>query len=305
VANVLLLEGELIVDDLSCVHCGYNLRGLTRDHICPECGTSIARSIYGNQLRYCDPQWLETLRFGTALTLWNILITILLYMGAVIMASAGAPAAITTLVTLIAQGLGVWAAFLITTPEPRVALQENPITLRKVVRVCAVIGLSGQMLSQFGTLGSADLAIVLGAVGGVLSLAVVAQNFCELVYFRRFARRVPDARLEKSTSIVLWGLPTAWGILMLGAVIVAVAGIGAVGAVGAGIPAPGASGGSGASGIPVALVAGGGVMTCVGIAGAGVFGLWYIRLLSRYRIAFKQAVMHARQFTGQTPPAAG
>ena len=26
-------------EDVCCVHCGYNLRGLTKRHRCPECGT--------------------------------------------------------------------------------------------------------------------------------------------------------------------------------------------------------------------------------------------------------------------------
>ena len=34
-------EQKLIDFDLPCTGCGYNLRGLPRDHACPECGLRI------------------------------------------------------------------------------------------------------------------------------------------------------------------------------------------------------------------------------------------------------------------------
>jgi len=37
-------KNDAIDFDLPCVHCGYNLRGLTVAHNRPECGTPAARS---------------------------------------------------------------------------------------------------------------------------------------------------------------------------------------------------------------------------------------------------------------------
>jgi len=34
-------ESYPIVDDYGCTHCNYNLRGLTLDHNCPECGNPV------------------------------------------------------------------------------------------------------------------------------------------------------------------------------------------------------------------------------------------------------------------------
>ena len=32
--------GNFITEDLACKHCGHNLRTLSRDAVCPECGSA-------------------------------------------------------------------------------------------------------------------------------------------------------------------------------------------------------------------------------------------------------------------------
>ena len=49
-------DGRILEDDLACLACGYNLRGLLPDGACPECGTAVGRSTHGNLLRFCDPR---------------------------------------------------------------------------------------------------------------------------------------------------------------------------------------------------------------------------------------------------------
>ena len=65
---------KTITEDFFCTRCGYNLRGLTLDRLCPECAAPVARSIHGRLLKYADPDWMDRLRFGTVLMLWNLLI---------------------------------------------------------------------------------------------------------------------------------------------------------------------------------------------------------------------------------------
>lgn len=113
----------------------------------------------------------------------------------------------------------------------------------------------------------------------------------ELVYYRRFARRVPDPKLEKSTTSVLWGLPIASALVVLGGTIIGVSAL--LAGRGAG---PAASAPMEPSG---AALAGGTALVCAGLVATLVLGLWYIRLLIAYRKAFLQAREYAAQLDAE------
>ena len=305
-----------ISKDLSCSHCGYNLRGLTTDKLCPECGTPIARSIHGNLLRFADPGWLKKLRLGTNLQLWNILIMLVLSacVGGLTGFGGGLPSAVALMLQLIGSGLGLAATFLITTQEPRIALQEDTVTLRKLIRYCAVSGVVGEVLSE----GPTGLALPLAGwiAAGALALAGVVAEFGELLYYRRFARRIPNEKLARSTSVVLWGLPASILLMLVSGVAFAIwvqPAIGGAGlAMGTGLnapiqvtvvtTAPPASGPPASAGAPAPTVpapvtvpqgpgfyAGMGFI-CLGGLGIAIFGIWYVVLLFRYSGAFKRAL---------------
>jgi hypothetical protein len=63
--------------DVPCAGCGYNLRTLPRDGVCPECGKSIAQSWYAysirradlGQLRESGLPWLRAMREGVTIAL--------------------------------------------------------------------------------------------------------------------------------------------------------------------------------------------------------------------------------------------
>ncbi len=104
-----------IAVDILCVHCGYNLRGLTSDGRCPECGGAIVDSMRGELLRFADIEWLTRLRLGAALKLWAIGLAILLSIGGGAIAIAtGSPDAvwiITVVTTFVSAALGLWGTW--------------------------------------------------------------------------------------------------------------------------------------------------------------------------------------------------
>jgi ribosomal protein S27AE len=57
-------EAGVIIADTTCRRCGYNLRGLSRDGRCPECGTPIGLSTHGDLLRSSGPELGDSDRSG-------------------------------------------------------------------------------------------------------------------------------------------------------------------------------------------------------------------------------------------------
>lgn len=66
------IETKQVDGDILCVSCAYNLRGLAEDGKCPECSTTILRSIQKDALHFSCPQWLVRVHFGVSLAGFGI-----------------------------------------------------------------------------------------------------------------------------------------------------------------------------------------------------------------------------------------
>ena len=256
-----------IETDRPCARCGYNLRGLKPDGHCPECGSSIEQSLQGNFLRFADPVWLDKLRFGTTLMIWNIIIMVIALVGVSVLTGVlGLPPILVVILSLIASGIGVAAAILVTSPEPTVIPSADPVTLRKVVRSAAVLSFLGDVVKL--TSAFAGLGIAFEIVGGVLSLAGVVYGFGLLAYFRRLALRVPDEGLAKSTRALMWGMVICTVMAIVLIVIAAALSAGA----------------------------GGGMMavSCVAAVAVLVLFIWYIVIVVKCNRRFAEAARFAR-----------
>jgi hypothetical protein len=281
----------VIEADTLCRRCGYNLRGLAPTGLCPECGTAIALSLVGNLLKQADPDWVERLRFGTALKLWNIALGIFVGLAAGMIVMAGLPRPLLTIIGIAGGAFGLWATFLITSQEPRIALQEDPITLRKALRACAAAAFVGGVISNVTITGS--WAVVAKVVGAILGLVGMFVAWGELLYFRRFAHRIPDLKLAKSTTLLMWIGPIAGGVVIAFGLLLALT---------MGVASPAGTTGPPGSGTGVAL--GGGV--CFFAAFVLYLVLWYVRLLTNYRKAFQSAASQSRAsvLPSPSPPTA-
>lgn len=310
-----------VADDLACVHCGYNLRGLAYDHRCPECAKPVAGSLRGDVLKHADPDWLAKVRFGCGLKLWNIVFGILAGIAGVALVAVGFPVVILQVLGIAGMALGLWASFAITTQEPRIALQEDPLTWRRTIRVCAAAAFLGNAIPDDAVRTAGFIAVI---VVVVMKFSGIVSLFGELVYFRRFAERVPDPKLARSTKIVQWGATITFGLALSVGILMAVLvpGIRGAGKVkmtttsggvsttvttattatpSASAPTPAPTGAPASAPSGIAAVTTLWMFPCVfGLAGL-VFGIWYLLLLMRYRRIFAKAADEARSLaTGAT-----
>src|SRR5688572_8897843 len=101
----------VVISDVPCRKCSYNLRGLRLDGRCPECGRAVGLSVQGDLLRFSDPTWLRTLQRGVKLIIWGILVIVAgAIVGAVLAATMGAniPILLLPLIGNVLYLIGVW-----------------------------------------------------------------------------------------------------------------------------------------------------------------------------------------------------
>ncbi len=260
--------GGVIGGDLSCLTCGYNLRGLARDGRCPECANPIERSARGDLLACADPQWLRRLGVGVQLMLWFIgmsagLGTIGL---PIALSEDGLSPLISVPAVFLLSLLFIASAFCISTPEPRTVGQNHVITMRGLVRACALFILIGSVLN-LASLAAPPRAILVG-MPMILRLAALPAIIGVVVLLTRCAQRVPDPRLTRSSRIVMWLLVGAFALFTSFAF--------------AAVLAPNRP-------VPDSVAALFALLGCSGLLLAGVAGIGCVLLLRDYDRAFRNA----------------
>ncbi len=295
---------QLIEQDMDCMSCGYNLRGLRLGGRCPECGAAISRSSFGNLLKYSDPDWVDQLRLGVLLMLWNILVGFVIGLASGLLRSLGFSAGWSVTLSLIPSGLTLWSMLLITAQEPRISLHEDTVSLRKFIRLGALLNVVGATIIQVAQTTLVPIWLIILAL--VLMLVGIGLYFGFFVYLRRFAMRIPDHSLAKSTGIVMWGVCVSYLLLSVAGAIGITAAVTSgrltrvgtsFGSVGSVPPSSGTAMGGG-------TIAGMTIFGCLGGIPIIVFGIWWLILLFRYHRVFKQAAAEARQFSAAQPDGA-
>ena len=237
--------------DVACFFCGYNLRSLGLDAICPECGRAIQESLRHGWLGYADPMWLRRLRTGITIPLWMILGTVVFYFAlvgwimfsAISSATSGSPQPpdmtwlpiIMLPVALAYAAASLTSVWLLTSPEPvpgQGRLQTGLATWIRILFV-GVIGMGLLMaviytgvylnadspqsfLANPGTAGTviSVLASILYAGAGGFAFLLL------LVHLRRIARRNFKKGLAKLTTVLAWGscaVALLWLVFVVGA----------------------------------------------------------------------------------------
>ena len=214
--------------ELRCVGCGYDLRGLESQGVCPECATPIERSVAGNLLAYADPEWVARVAkgqrhvsLGINLTLFGLLVGILLMLAAgLAMAFLDFDLGVfETVILFILRGVmltGLIVAsiggFLVTTPDPREREREQLVSTRICARsgMVAAIGLVvlGEVFDSVPMM-TADLISSVLTFLGFIAFTVGLVSI--LTWLAILAVRIPDEGLAKSARDVArfmrWALP--------------------------------------------------------------------------------------------------
>ncbi len=205
----------------------------------------------------------------------------------------GSPIVILVAIALLAGVVGLWASFAITTQEPRISLQEDSVTWRKTIRFCAAVAVAGSLAEQLGSFGGGPAILLVS--GQVLSLVGLVAAFGELLYYSRFALRIPDSKLARSTRTVMWGSTISWTVLICVGITGLLFGIPVGGMPARGAPATAAPPAGGGTAFAVVTV-----LLLVAAVPLFVFFVWYVVLLVRYKRVFTTAVAEARAF-GSSP----
>ena len=258
-------------EDLICLGCGYNLRSLTLDRACPECGTAVGRSAIGNRLTYANPKWVSRVSLGATLLATFLVLAIFTVVGIVaffVTDSTFTPGmgVLAGVVTVGLKLLNFTAFWLFTTPEPNV---EQDVRSRRVVRLAIAVTVACWALDLVAPVeqwSSLSAILLFNVVAYTLHLVVLFGGF---VYAAHLARRIPDEQLANTTRTVMWGLATCYGLVVALRLVVAFTGGTAMDSVGC-------------------------VSALLGL-GMLVFGVWAILLVFRYSSALAYAAASARR----------
>ncbi|HPF39165.1 MAG TPA: hypothetical protein P5081_02495 [Phycisphaerae bacterium] len=217
---------------MSCIDCGYDLRGTDLRFDCPECGLPIEISDARNMLALLDPKWLASISAGAVVQKWLARLTTLVVIGfgGTWIAGAGVNSTgviVTIGVLCVVAMIGAW--FAASPPRLRV-FPTSILASARAAQCCAVVVAVGSALTTIFYLafGRSTLVwetlFVLSPVG----LAGAIGAGCYVNYLCHTAHQFRDDVTRAKGSAYAGGFFTGCAFVVLGGVIAAIVGVSSV-----------------------------------------------------------------------------
>ena len=200
----------VVMGDLPCRKCSYNLRTLPTDALCPECGTPVAVSMRSDRLRDADPQWLRIVRGGVSL-LWitYLLLVLWLALGALLRVSDIEGRWIQIPLGRLLAGVGIWMA---TTPDPRRQSESGFGRFSMACRAAALISFATG-IAWLGVMHRYPPSSAIWFAARQFDLAAeIVNRALILFYLSRLMLRIPDATLSRTMWWSAMIVTVGWGI---------------------------------------------------------------------------------------------
>jgi len=206
-----LTEATVVSVDTPCKKCQYNLRSLSVEGRCPECGTPVGLSIKGDLLRYSVPTWLRTLRRGVICIIAGLAVGT----GALVLVSVlryrGWPVSLVWLASWVISYLGSW---FLTMPDPGGLGEDQYGTSRKIIRITLLFGVFSH-LANYAERAAAALPgayTVIQVFNAVSMIVSVVGQIAMLNYLRKLALRIPDESIAKRAGFLSYAIGITYSL---------------------------------------------------------------------------------------------
>jgi hypothetical protein len=201
---------------LSCIACGYDLRGLPFEGRCPECGTPVEVSRRRPLLRHADPRYVRTLVIGAGVCLLAVLIDAAMTAVIATWRAYRGPLSLPGVLALrgnvewITAALHIVATFLITAREWRDEPRER---FASVLLIVVVLWHAATLtFENFISLPRSTARLVWAG----LLYTGIAVIVLEAAWYRRLAGRMPRRAVRTLLTVGMWGIPLVYLVWLIG-----------------------------------------------------------------------------------------
>ncbi len=212
---------DLERQDVPCLNCGYNLRGLQEDGRCPECGTPVERSLKGNLLIYSSPEHVASLHTGVFLILAGIIVQILTYIGSIVALGVlatqsggarlgGGATGVVSFISLVVSGVLLIGWWMFSAPDPAIVGTNTGSRARQAVRITVAVSamvMAVNAVLEYAVPASSTSGVILTSSKTANLVAMLVKFFAAMFYLRWLAGRLPDDRVFKRATLLMWLVP--------------------------------------------------------------------------------------------------